>query len=110
TDAFAGPGWLDARRCISYLTIELRGPVPQELREPTGDWVFGCDVCQEVCPWNRKAPSGQAPELQPRAELETLDPVELLGLSDEDFRRRFKGTALYRTKRSGLLRNAAIAL
>jgi epoxyqueuosine reductase len=110
TDAFAAPGLLDSRRCISYLTIELRGPIPVELREPMGDWAFGCDICQEVCPWNRKAPPGCEPALQARPDLEALDLVEVLGLSEADFRRRFKGTALYRSKRSGLLRNAAIAL
>ncbi len=110
TNAFVGPGWLDARRCISYLTIELRGPVPEELRPGLGDWLFGCDVCQEVCPWNRKAPPGLEPALQARPDLERLDLVELLGLSEEDFRRRFRGTALMRTKRRGLLRNAALVL
>jgi epoxyqueuosine reductase len=110
TEAFVAPGVLDSRRCISYLTIELRGPIPSELREPMGDWVFGCDICQEVCPWNRKAPAGREPALQPRPDLEALDIVEILNLSEEDFRRRFKGTALYRSKRRGLLRNAAIAL
>jgi len=110
TAAFPAPGVLDARRCISYLTIELRGAVPDELREGVGDWVFGCDVCQEVCPWNRKAPAGVEPLLLPRPELEALDPVELLGLSADDFRRRFRGTALARTKRAGLLRNAALVL
>jgi epoxyqueuosine reductase len=110
TEAFAAPGVLDSRRCISYLTIELRGPIPAELREPMGDWVFGCDICQEVCPWNRKAPPGREPALQARPDLEALDLVETLNLSEEDFRRRFKGTALYRSKRRGLLRNAAIAL
>jgi epoxyqueuosine reductase len=110
TGAFAGPGLLDARRCISYLTIELKGPVPDELRAGVGDWVFGCDVCQEVCPWNRKAPAGREPLLQPRPELEALDPAELLGLSEAEFRHRFRGTALTRARRRGLLRNAALVL
>ncbi len=110
TQAFVGPGMLDSRRCISYLTIELRGSVPEDLRQPMSDWVFGCDVCQEVCPWNRKAPRSREPAFQPRADLEPIDLLELLGLSDEEFRKRFRGTALTRAKRRGLLRNAAIAL
>jgi epoxyqueuosine reductase len=110
TEAFVGPGQLDARRCISYLTIELRGPVPENLREPTGNWLFGCDICQEVCPWNRKSPAGKEATFQPRPELESTDPIELLGLSEEQFRERFRGTALMRPKRRGLLRNAAIVL
>jgi epoxyqueuosine reductase len=110
THAFVAPGVLDARRCISYLTIEHRGNVPEELRPGLGDWLFGCDVCQEVCPWNRKAPPGAEPALQGRPELMTLDLIEVLGLSEEEFRRRFRGTALLRTKRSGLLRNAALVL
>jgi epoxyqueuosine reductase len=110
TQAFVGPGQLDARRCISYLTIELRGPVPPELREPMGDWVFGCDVCQDVCPWNRKAPPAREPAFRPRPELDSPDLTELLRLSPDEFRRRFRGTALTRAKRRGLLRNAAIAL
>lgn len=110
TRAFPEPGHLDARRCISYLTIELRGPIPEELREPIGDWLFGCDVCQEVCPWNRKAPLGTEPALQARPELEKVNPVELLGLSEAEFHRRFRSTALTRAKRRGLLRNAAVVL
>jgi epoxyqueuosine reductase len=110
TDAFAGPYQLDARRCISYLTVELRGPIPEELRPGIGDWIFGCDVCQEVCPWNRKAPQAAEPALRPDAVGLTLDLIELLGLSEEEFRRRFRDTALWRTRRRGLLRNAAIAL
>jgi epoxyqueuosine reductase len=110
TGAFAGPYRLDARRCISYLTIELKDAVPEELRPGLGEWVFGCDVCQEVCPWNRKAPPGSAPALQARPELEALDLVAVLGLSEEEFRRRFRGTALTRPKRRGLLRNAALVL
>jgi epoxyqueuosine reductase len=101
---------LDARRCVSYLTIELRGPVPEELRAGLGDWVFGCDVCQEVCPWNRKAPPGAEPALAPRPDLEALDPEEVLGLTEDEFRRRFAGTALTRPRRAGLLRNAALVL
>lgn len=100
TQAFTGPGWLDARRCISYLTIELRGPMPGEMRDGVGDWLFGCDVCQEVCPWNRKDAT------QP----EYVDAVELLGLNDAEFRQRFRGTALMRTRRPGLARNAAVVL
>lgn len=110
TGAFVGPYQLDSRRCISYLTIELRGPVPEELRRPMGDWLFGCDICQDVCPWNRKAPIGTDPDLQPRADLIAIDPAELFALSDNEFRRRFRDTALWRTKRRGLLRNAAIVL
>jgi epoxyqueuosine reductase len=110
TEAFPEPGVLDSRRCISYLTIELRGSVPEELREGLGDWVFGCDVCQEVCPWNRKAPATAEPAFQPRSDLDPVDLIELLGLSEEEFRRRFHGTALTRARRRGLLRNAALAL
>jgi epoxyqueuosine reductase len=110
TQAFVEPGVLDSRRCISYLTIELRGPIPEELREPMGDWLFGCDVCQEVCPWNHKAPAGMEPALQPREDLMDINLIELLSLSEEQFRKRFPGTALMRAKRQGLLRNAAIVL
>jgi epoxyqueuosine reductase len=110
TQAFAAPGVLDARRCISYLTIEHRGDVPEELRHGLGDWLFGCDVCQEVCPWNRKAPLGMEPDLQARPELMQLDLIEILSLSEEAFRQRFRGTAIMRTKRKGLLRNAALVL
>lgn len=110
THAFVAPGLLDARRCISYLTIEHRGDVPEELRHDLGDWLFGCDVCQEVCPWNRKAPPGTEPALQARPDLVNLDLIEILGLSEEEFRQRFRGTALWRAKRSGLLRNAALVL
>jgi epoxyqueuosine reductase len=110
TDAFVGPGVLDARRCISYLTIELRSQIPEELRPGLGEWLFGCDVCQEVCPWNRKAPSSGEPAWQPRPGMEPVDLIGVLGLSEEEFRDRFRGTALTRAKRSGLLRNAALVL
>ena len=110
TQAFVGPYQLDARRCISYLTIELHGPIAPELRAGVGPWLFGCDVCQDVCPWNRKAPPGREPALQPRPELVDVDPVELVALTEEEFRSRFRGTALWRTKRQGLVRNAALVL
>jgi len=110
TQAFVGPGVLDARRCISYLTIELKGSIPLPLREPIADWLFGCDICQEVCPWNDKAPAGQEPAFQSDSNLESVNLVELLGLSPEEFRTRFRGTALTRAKRRGLLRNAAVIL
>jgi epoxyqueuosine reductase len=108
TAAFPEPGVLDARRCISYLTIELRTQVPEDLREGVGDWLFGCDVCQDVCPWNRKAGGGAVFPADPG--LAALDPVELLGLTEVGFRRRFKGTSFFRARRTGLLRNAAIVL
>jgi epoxyqueuosine reductase len=110
TRAFPEPGVLDSRRCISYLTIELRGQIPAELREPMGDWLFGCDICQDVCPWNRKAPRSAEPAWETRPDLMAIDPVELLELTEDGFRRRFRGTALLRSKRRGLLRNAAIVL
>jgi epoxyqueuosine reductase len=110
TQAFVAPGVLDSRRCISYLTIEHREEVPAELRSRLHGWIFGCDVCQEVCPWNRKAPAGDVPELQQRPDLEALDPCEVLRMMEDDFRARFRGTALMRTRRRGLLRNAALLL
>jgi epoxyqueuosine reductase len=110
TDAFVAPGQLDARKCISYLTIELRGPIPIDLRPQMGDWIFGCDICQDVCPWNRKAPKSTETGFRSGEDLQSPDLLELLRLSPEEFRKRFRGTAITRTKRRGLLRNAAIAL
>jgi epoxyqueuosine reductase len=104
-------GQLDARRCISYLTIEHRGFIPAELRSLMGDWVFGCDVCQEVCPWNRARSRAHHPELSSEAGAgESLDLIELIEMDDATFRARFRGTPLMRAKRGGLLRNAVIAL
>ncbi|MEW5917918.1 MAG: tRNA epoxyqueuosine(34) reductase QueG, partial [Gemmatimonadota bacterium] len=111
TGAFVGAHELDARRCISYLTIELRGSIPRELRPAMGSLVFGCDICQDVCPWNVKfSHAVTEPALTPRAENEAPDLAELLGLSDEAFRARFRQSAVRRAKRSGLARNAAVAL
>jgi epoxyqueuosine reductase len=109
TGAFPRPFVLDATRCISYLTIELRKPVAVELREPMGHWLYGCDVCQDVCPWNRRH-EGKAVTFPRDPEMEWLDPVELLGLGANAFRERFKKTSLWRNRRAGLLRNAAIVL
>jgi len=108
TGAFVEPYVLDARRCISYLTIEHHGPIPEELRAGVGDWLFGCDICQEVCPWNRKAPVATEVAFQPQPELESLDAGELLTLSEDDFHRRFGHTPLARPGHAGLLRNAAV--
>lgn len=108
TDAFTAPGWLDARRCISYLTIELKKSMPEDLRPRVGHWLFGCDVCQDVCPWNHRP--NVTPGLPPRPDLAEIDPVELLSLSPADLRYRFKGMALLRANWRGLLRNAAIVL
>lgn len=110
TDAFAGPYRLDSRRCISYLTIENNGAIPRELRTGLGEWIFGCDVCQDVCPFNRFASQTEWPEFHPAAGVgPRLDLVEVLSIAtDEGFRARFRGTALTRPKRRGLLRNAAI--
>jgi epoxyqueuosine reductase len=110
TDAFVGPYQLDARRCISYLTIELRGAIADELKPMMGDWIFGCDVCQQVCPWNRKAPAGREPALEPNVTGLHVDLLELLNLSEEEFHARFRHTPIWRTQRAGLLRNAAIAV
>jgi len=109
TQAFVKPNVLDATKCISYLTIELRGEIPVELRPGIGNWLYGCDVCQDVCPWNRKESPGPIGFLH-HPDLESLDPVELLGLNAHDFRERFKHTSLWRNRRAGLLRNAAIVL
>ena len=110
TDAFPEPYVLDATRCISYLTIELRDAVPLELRDGLDDWVFGCDVCQEVCPWNRAAPLAQETQFTPDSAQNPLDVVCLFDLDETAFRQRFRHTPLWRSKRRGLLRNAAIVL
>jgi epoxyqueuosine reductase len=133
TGALVEPYVMDARLCISYLTIELRGNIPAELREPMGRQVFGCDICQDVCPWNRRAPVTQAAEFQPRtfprptngqsSELPAAvtEPNEeeslflprlewVAAMSEDQFRTVFRGSSVKRTKWRGLVRNACIAL
>lgn len=110
TAAFVAPRVLDANRCISYLTIEHRSAIPLALREKMGDWVFGCDVCQDVCPWNSKVAPSPATEVQSRNEFDPLELTPLFFLCDEEFRARFRPTPLWRPKRRGILRNAAIVL
>jgi epoxyqueuosine reductase len=108
TGAFVGPYTLDARRCISYLTIEHRGEIDASLHRAIGGWMFGCDVCQEVCPWNRHAPPARDGELLPGAPPGA--PQALVDLTAEEFRERFRGSALKRARREGLARNARIVL
>src|ERR671914_1301045 len=110
TGAFVGPYLLDARRCISYLTIELKDWMPRHLRPLVGNHVFGCDICQEVCPYNVKArPTGE-PAYQPRPGLHAPQLIPLLALDEAEFRRRFHGSPILRAKRRGFLRNVAVAL
>lgn len=110
TDAIVEPYVVDSRRCISYHTIELKGAIPLEYRAAMGDRVFGCDDCQDVCPWNRSAPETGDPAFVARPWNEMPDLIEMLGLTPEAFRTRFKGSPVKRTKRRGLLRNTAVAL
>ncbi len=110
TDAILAPYQLDSNRCISYLTIEKRGSIPEDLRAGMGQHVFGCDICQDVCPWNRKAPASTAPEFEPRPGLVNPALAWLAEMSAEEFRDVFRGSPIRRTKRVGLRRNAAIAM
>lgn len=109
TGAIVAPGVVDARRCISYHTIENRGPIPHELREPLGPWAFGCDVCSEVCPWGERAPD-LAARFGLHPALEAGGPAQWLGLSEAEFETRFEGSPLRRPRRAGLARNAAHVL
>ena len=111
TDAILEPYLLDSNRCISYLTIEKRGTIKDEnLRQGIGRHVFGCDICQDVCPWNRKAPVSLAPEFSPRPGLVNPDLSSIANVSEEEFRQRFRGSPIRRAKRAGLRRNALIAM
>jgi len=110
TDALIAPYQLDSNKCISYLTIEKRGAIPEEMREGMGRHMFGCDICQDVCPWNRKAPATSTAEFQPREGLVNPALEWLAEISAEEFREKFRGSPIRRTKRTGLRRNAAIAM
>ncbi|AHF93433.1 hypothetical protein OPIT5_27775 [Opitutaceae bacterium TAV5] len=108
TQAFTAPGVVDARRCISYQTIENRGIIPRDLRAGIGDRIYGCDICAEVCPWNRFAQASRSLLLTPRPELRELALIEILELTPEKFAAIFRKTAIKRIKLAGLLRNACI--
>jgi epoxyqueuosine reductase len=110
TGALPEPYRLDARRCLSYWTIEHRGSVPESLRPKMRDWIFGCDVCQAVCPWNRpRGAPAEHPELRLPPARRELDLAGLLGLAEADYRELFRGSAMKRAKLEGLKRNAAYA-
>jgi len=120
TDALIAPYQMDARRCISYLTIEHRGATPKEFREGIGTHVYGCDICQDVCPWNRRAPTTSLAEFQPRVFDESASGdltslfrpslTALAALSEDEYKVAFHGSAIKRTKHRGIVRNACIAL
>ncbi len=110
TDALIAPYQLDSNKCISYLTIEKRGAIADQLRDGMGRHIFGCDICHDVCPWNRKAPATDAAEFQPRPELVNPALDWLAEMSAEEFRSAFRNSPLQRAKRSGLRRNTVIAM
>ncbi|SFM91343.1 tRNA epoxyqueuosine(34) reductase QueG [Marinobacter pelagius] len=110
TDAFVGPHLLDARRCISYLTIELKGSIPEELRPKMGNRVFGCDDCQLVCPWNKFSKPTAEQDFQPRHGLDNSSLAELFLWTEEQFLKRTEGSAIRRTGYEGWLRNLAVGL
>lgn len=110
TGAFVAPYVLDARKCISYLTIELKGQIPTEHRQGIGEWLFGCDLCQDVCPWNTKAPQSAEPAFQPQPDLNPADCIAILQMSRDQFQWRFANTPLERPGFDGMRRNAAIVL
>ena len=110
TGAIVAPYSLDARRCISYLTIELKGSIPEDLRPLIGARIYGCDDCLAVCPWNKFARAAADLAVQERPDLKTPDLLDLLSLDDDGFRARFRNSPIRRTKRRGLLRNVCVAL
>ena len=110
TNAITAPFQLDARKCIAYLTIELKGSIPEEFRRAIGNRIYGCDDCLAACPWNKFAREGNLMKPHARADLATPNLLELLRLDDAQFKARFTGTPMLRTKRRGLLRNVCVAL
>ena len=110
TQAFISPKKLDARKCISYLTIEHKTDIPENLREGIQNWIQGCDICQDVCPWNRKTPDGEDWKNYFNPGQAFLDPLEVLNLSQDEFRIRFKKTAMWRPRMNRIFRNACIVL
>lgn len=110
TDAFTAPYEMDATRCIAYLTIEKKGSLPEDLRPGIGHNVFGCDICQDVCPWNRKSPLGSNPEMAPRRELVNPALDWLASLTADEFRETFRKSPIKRTKLNGLRRNVVTAM
>jgi epoxyqueuosine reductase len=109
TEALVAPAVLDARRCLSYLTIELRGDVPEEFRAAMGSQIYGCDICQDVCPWNRTPLVSTDPAWQPRAALDGVRLTTLAERTDDELRRDLRGSAMKRAKITGLRRNLEIA-
>ena len=105
TKAIAAPGVVDSNRCISYLTIENKGEIPPELAEKLGDWAFGCDTCQEVCPWNRDVAATTDPDFQPRSGHVRIDLARIEKMSDDSCKALFEGSPIRRAGRDGLLRN-----
>src|SRR5262249_14990657 len=109
TTAIVGPGVLDSTRCISYLTIEHRGDIPDEFRDAIGTHVYGCDVCQEVCPWNATPPVSDDPAWQPRRAWDVATVDDLASRSDDELRTAMRGSAMKRTKIAGLRRNLVVS-
>ena len=110
TDALVAPHEMDASRCIAYLTIEKKGPIPEELRGPIGRQVFGCDICQDVCPWNRRAPVSANEGMLARPQMVNPALDWLAGMDAAEFKRWFAGSPVERTRRKRLQRNVAIAM
>lgn len=111
TEAIVAPAQVDSNRCIAYWTIEHRGPIPDPMRTGLGDWIFGCDVCQDVCPWNHKSSTPVPPgRFESREDLRGLDPLEVLAMDEVTFRARYSGTSLMRARWQGMRRNACVVL